>query len=212
MFLTTQKLDNKYTKQSQCLLESIESLLPFSEWSLQLLEDSAVNCEFDKNYHYILFPDGISQVMDSFSAMHDQKMLSALKKYDIPIRVREKIALALKCRIKNTSKTIHIKNNVYFIKPDNICLGLKTGYRTCDLIWQWVGDNSTDFNYYTKRGLLFSVYISSILFFIADESKDSSATDAFIDKALQNVINIAKFKKSCSLPSLVDVPILRLLL
>ena len=42
--------------------------------------------------------------------------------------------------------------------PMHAALGAKLMYRTVDAMWRAAGDTSTDFNFYTKRGILAGVY------------------------------------------------------
>ena len=123
----------------------------------------------------------------------------------------EKISKALKVRIKNCSPKLVLKKNRRFLcTPVNFRLATKIVWESCDKIWRYAGDNSTDFNHYSKRGLLTCVYTSAIIFYINDESDDFSKTDNYIDENLAKIINIANFKNIIKLPKLEDIPILRL--
>ena len=196
--------------RQQFFAVSQKLLLLNGGWSDRLLEDISQECGFDKNYHYILFPSGVREVVEFFESCHDANMLQALNQQDVPAKIRARIALALKIRIKNTPPPIHVKNNAYFLLVENVCCAIKIAWNSCDLIWHYAGDTATDFNYYSKRGLLVSVYLSSILFYIADKSENAVDTDKFIEDSLENIIGIAKLKNFAKLPELSDIPILRL--
>ena len=208
----TTLLEEKYAAEKQRFVAEAQELLLFNYWSQALLESISQHCGFDKDYHYLLFPDGIREVVEFFENWQDQKMILQLQEQDqiVQLRIREKIALALQIRIKNIPKLIHIRNNAYFILPENIFFAMKMAWNSCNLIWYYAGDTATDFNHYSKRGLLVSVYLSSILFYIADESENAVDTDRFIDDSLENIINIAKLKNFAKLPELSSIPILRL--
>ena len=53
-------------------------------------------------------------------------------------------------------------------------LGAKLMYRTVDAMWRAAGDTSTDFNFYTKRGILAGVYGSVLVRWFNDTSEDES--------------------------------------
>ncbi|WP_341756279.1 MULTISPECIES: COQ9 family protein [unclassified Candidatus Tisiphia] len=109
------------------------------------------------------------------------------------------------------SKLVHLRNRSYFTTPSNSIFATKIAFRTCDLIWRYAGDKSIDYNYYTKRGLLLSVYITSILYYIQDESENNVNTDQYITKSLSNIITMtSKCKNMLKLPNPVDIPIIRL--
>ena len=139
-------------------------------------------------------------------------MLELLLTEDQNLKTREKIAKALEIRIMGiVPKAAILEQNALFLIPSNILSGAKCYSKTCDLIWRYAGDKSEDFNYYTKRGLLLCVYTSSRLFYLSDNSKDFIKTKEFIATSLERIINIAKIKDKVKLPSIEDVPILRLM-
>ena len=54
------------------------------------------------------------------------------------------------------------------------------------------GDRSTDFNFYTKRGLLAGVYAATTLYWLDDRSPGFEATQAFLDRRLADVMAIPR--------------------
>ena len=67
-------------------------------------------------------------------------------------------------------------------------------YNTVDVIWRAAGDTSTDFNFYTKRGLLAAVYASTVLFWLDDRSEDCAATWAFLDRRIAEVMQFPQVR------------------
>jgi ubiquinone biosynthesis protein COQ9 len=61
-------------------------------------------------------------------------------------------------------------------------------------MWRAAGDTSTDFNFYTKRGILAGVYGSTALRWFNDTSADEKATDEFLAARIENVMQFEKFK------------------
>lgn len=66
----------------------------------------------------------------------------------------------------------------------------KLVWATCDAIWTACGDTSSDFNYYSKRGLLSGVYSSTLMTWLDDDSEDLADTRAFLDRRIGNVLKI----------------------
>ena len=60
-------------------------------------------------------------------------------------------------------------------------------------MWFIAGDNSSDFNYYTKRAILAKIYSATILYWIKNENL--KAVSAFIDKQLKKILIIPKIKR-----------------
>jgi len=187
-------------------VQSLLELLPFNEWNSKLLEEAEEKCGFAKSYALILFPDGLSEIIEFLEEHLDNILLESLTKIEEPAKIREKISLAVKIRIKSVLPIIHSKNAAYFAL--NPMQGTEIAFRSCDAIWRYAGDKSLDFNYYTKRGLLLSVYVSSILFYIQDESDNYIDTDKFIETSVENIVKTFTQMKKLLDPS--NIPIVRM--
>ncbi len=202
----------KHKEARNNFFSQLSFLISTAQWNKNLYKEIETKCNFPQNYHYILFPGGGSQIIEEFESWQDQKMLKLLLTEDQNLKTREKIAKALEIRIIGiVPKAAILEQNALFLIPGNILSGAKCYSKTCDLIWRYAGDKSEDFNYYTKRGLLLGVYTSSRLFYLSDNSKDFTKTKKFIATSLERIINIAKIKDKIKLPSIEDVPMLRLM-
>ena len=73
-------------------------------------------------------------------------------------------------------------------------LGAKLVYRTVDAMWRAAGDTATDFNFYTKRGILAGVYGSTAMRWFNDTSEDEKPTEEFLAARIDNVMQFEKFK------------------
>lgn len=209
MDINLENFADKHAEYKIQLFKEMVSLFDEECLSDELIQKAEINCGFSKNYYHILFPLGKVQILQEFESWQDQVMFDKLEQCDNPIKIRQKISLALEVRIMDIiSKEASLNINAFFVM--NPLCRLKLIYRTCDLIWKYAGDKSTDFNYYTKRSLLASVYMSTLAFYLADSSENHEDTKEFIKNSLDNIINIAKFKNRISLPKIEDIPILRL--
>ena len=201
----------KFQDKKDLFIQKLGELVPYHEWDDQLIKEVESECGLAAGYSFILFAGGIDEIITTYETYKDQEMLKLLTNAPAPAKIREKIAQALKTRVKDCSPKVVLKKNRRFLcKPDKLSLASKIAWKTCDTIWRYAGDSSTDFNHYSKRALLLSVYLSSIVFYINDESKDFIETDNFIDSQLKRIINIANFKNIIKLPKIEDIPILRL--
>ena len=59
-------------------------------------------------------------------------------------------------------------------------------------MWYLAGDNSTDFNFYTKRLILSGIYTNALFFFF---SKEMKYVEENIDKNLKKISKIPKIKE-----------------
>ena len=84
--------------------------------------------------------------------------------------------------------------------PWNAGLNIKILSQTVDKIWHLAGDNSHDYNWYTKRTLLAGVYSSTLLVWLNDNSENLETTRDFLARRIENVLTIGKsinkFKES----------------
>ena len=78
----------------------------------------------------------------------------------------------------------------FLLMPQNAGLAAKLLYRTIDAIWYAIGDRSTDFNFYTKRGLLAGVYTATLFFWLNDKSEGCTATWGFLDRRIDEVMRV----------------------
>jgi ubiquinone biosynthesis protein COQ9 len=78
--------------------------------------------------------------------------------------------------------------------PQNVPLALRISWRTADLMWRIAGDTSTDFNHYTKRMTLAAVYGSTLVAWLDDQSDGFAETAAFLDRRIDDVMQIEKWK------------------
>ena len=88
-------------------------------------------------------------------------------------------------------------------------LGGKLVYRTVDAMWRAAGDTSTDFNFYTKRGILAGVYGSTAMRWFNDTSEDEKPTEEFLAARIENVMQFEKFKTKAK-EALSNFPVCRL--
>lgn len=197
--------EEHYTKKIR-FMQSLLELLPFNEWNDKIINEVEKKCGFAKGYGLILFPDGLVEIIKFFESYLDNITLEILNKQAIPNKIREKISLAVKTRINAVLPIIHSKNATYFAL--NPIQGTEVAFQSCDIIWQYTGDKSIDYNYYTKRGLLLSVYVSSILFYIQDESENYINTNKFIDSSVENIVQA--FIQMTKLLDLSNIPIVRI--
>lgn len=169
-------------------------------WSSDIFKMAAERANIDKAYAELIFIGGVDEILDMYFIHIDKLMMDEVLTHDIAsMRVGERIKLALKSRIKvmEPYKKLTSKTVSHLLLPWNVPTALRLGWRTMDTIWYDVGnDQSTDFNYYTKRGILYTVYISVIKYWLADHSNHNYETMEFIDRQIDRVLGMGKkFKK-----------------
>lgn len=178
------------------ILDQIIQVIPKHGWSNAVMEEASVNLGYDKHYASLLFIGGVNEVLDLYLEFIDDEMLSIIQGLDLTnSRIPEKIyeAIVIRLNLLNKNKDAAKKTISFLSLPWNITISLKLAWRTMDLIWYKVcNDQSHDFNYYTKRGLLLSVYSSTLLYWIEDTSEDFKNTKQFLINRLKDVASFGK--------------------
>ncbi len=144
-----------------------------------------------------LFENGAISLIEFYSNWADAEMEKRLGAMDLKaMKIRERIAAAVKARlaILKPHKEAARRAAAMLSLPMHAALGAKLMYRTVDAMWRAAGDTSTDFNFYTKRGILAGVYGSTAMRWFNDTSADEKPTDEFLAARIENVMQFEKFK------------------
>jgi len=170
---------------------------PFDGFTDKLLEKAGREAGADASALAKLFPDGAMSLVEAFSESADRDMEKTLARSKLAaMKIRERIRCAVMARIAAIRPHKHAARRAaaFLTLPPHAALGLKLLYRTVDSMWRAAGDTSTDFNFYTKRGILAGVYGSVLVRWFSDTGEDDSATEAFLDARIENVMQFEKFK------------------
>lgn len=167
-----------------------------------VLDKAVVAAGFQPSVKRQAFPRGALDLAIYFIARGTDEMEKKLATMDLPsMKVRARITQAVRTRLEidEADKDIVRKAAYFFAQPAYakeaaILLGA-----TVDAMWRAAGDTSTDSNFYSKRAILSSVYIATRLFWLQDNSSNHSESWAFLDRRIENVMQIethkAKFRE-----------------
>lgn len=177
------------------ILEAGLKDVPFDGWTLSVFENAATKAGYEAAMVEALFPQGERDLMDYFAKWADDKMLEILVKTETDgMRIRDRIKIAVETRIAvlNPHKEAVRMCFKKLILPQNARMAASLTWRTADVIWQWAGDTSEDYNRYTKRGLLSGVLSTTMAYWLQDQSDNHEKTISFLDKRIENVLFIGK--------------------
>ncbi|NKB50386.1 MAG: COQ9 family protein [Alphaproteobacteria bacterium] len=169
--------------------------VPFDGWSDRSLRQGAADAGFDDTLLRRAFPGGPADAIEFWSAETDREMVAALAEQDIgALKIRERIGAGVRWRLESLAPHREAVRRAlsHLGQPQHAALGLRCLYRTVDEMWHAAGDTATDFNFYSKRGLLAGVYTSTVLFWLDDESDDHAATWLFLDRRIADAMRIPK--------------------
>ena len=175
------------------ILEKLENLLCNFSINDNNLDFYLTECEISKDDFYSFFPKKIV----SLSIFYFEKTYTLAFKSTKARILREKsvskktnlIVIAfLKSYFKNSNLSIFFINYIFF-KP---FLFSKIIYKIASNIWYDIGDKSIDFNYYTKRLILYNIIKSS--FFYWRKNLDLDATLVFTQDQINLFGKLGKYK------------------
>jgi ubiquinone biosynthesis protein COQ9 len=175
------------------LLDAALPHVPFEGWSEHVILAAARELNVAPALALDDFPDGPMDLVAAFAERMDAAMLARLAEADIgALKIRARITLAVRTRLELLGPWREAERRAASLGalPHNAPRMLALGYRTVDAMWRAAGDRATDFNHYTKRGLLYLVYGATLAFWLQDDSTDQAPTWAFLDRRIADVMRI----------------------
>lgn len=182
------------TKRIEVLNQAIK-LIPLYGWTEDVVIKLLNNNEIEAK---VLFPDGVDQLADLFIEQNIEDLKLAITKFELPkMKIRERIKSIVMegFRIFEKNKEAVRQLAGYYLAPTRIARGFQHLANIASEIWYLAGDNSTDFNYYTKRGLLMGVLSTSFLFWLSDKSTNIKDTEDFVSSRIEDVMKIQLVRK-----------------
>jgi len=178
------------------LLDAALAHVAFDGWSQATFDAAVRDTKIDPAVAKTICPRGAINLAIAYHHKADAAMGEALGQADLgDMRFRDKVAYAIRLRLQVIDdKEAVRRGTTLFALPHMAADGAKLVWDTADAIWNALGDTSRDVNWYTKRLTLSGVYSSVILFWLGDDSVDLQATDAFVDRRIDNVMQFEKFK------------------
>lgn len=169
----------------------------FDGWTEAAVNSSAAQLGIDAAQARLAFPKDAAGMIEAWIEGVDAAMITEFTPQKIAeMKVRDRIRSMIWFRLQTIGDSREAVRSALAIlaMPQNVPIGLRTGWRSADLMWRLAGDTATDYNHYTKRLTLSGVYGSTLLAWIDDQSEGSSDTAAFLDRRLGDVMRFEKWK------------------
>ena len=179
------------------LADAVADEAAFEGWTRPALAAAGRNLGLPAGEADRLFPGGAIQVLSHASERADFRTVEDMEKEGVAaLKIRDRIKTAVRFRLERHAGNREAARRALALLslPFNAGLGLKLLYKTVDAMWYAAGDISTDFNFYTKRATLAGVYSSTLLYWLNDRSPGAEQTWAFLDRRIDDVMKIEKFK------------------
>ncbi len=183
--------------QRDALIQAALPHVPFDGWTQKALAAASVSAGLGAGAAVRLFPGGGKDAVAHFMELADRLMLEDLGTRDLAaMKIRDRVTVAVRLRLERWTPHREAVRRALALAPLPAFAGvtLRGGYRTVDAIWRAAGDRSTDFNFYTKRGLLAAVYAATLLQWLDDRSEGCAATWTFLDRRIAEVMQFPKLR------------------
>lgn len=145
----------------------------------------------------LAFPGGAMDLIDAWFDAIDRAMAKAWPLDRIEkLKIRERIRDLVLYRIEviNPHKEALRRAFAIMAQPQNAMSSARFAWRAADRMWRIAGDRATDFNHYSKRGILSALYTSTLLVYLDDGSEGLAGTRGFLDRRIDDVMRFEKFK------------------
>ncbi|MCY4303409.1 MAG: COQ9 family protein [Aestuariivita sp.] len=194
------------------ILDAALPRVPFKGWSDAVFNRAVTDVGVDMVTVQSFYPKGALGLAVEYHRRGDKLMLDRLEEPDLSNwRFRDCVSIAVKFRLEAIDKKEIARRSItLFSLPQNSLEGVRLVWETCDKILRTLGDTSNDTSWHTKRLILSSVYLTTLLYWIGDKSSDNMATWDFLDRRIDNVMKIkkmkAKLRHSAISSRLMDAP------
>lgn len=180
------------------LAPGIAEAAVFDGWSFTALDMAADQLGADRDVARLAFKDeGAMGMICAWIETIDRQMTLDLPAETLAqMKIRERIRSLIQYRLDAVTGLEESLRRALAIlaMPQNAARALKTGWSSADAMWRLAGDTATDYNHYTKRAILASIYGATLAVFVEDESEEKADTRAFLDRRIDGVMKFEKAK------------------
>ncbi len=151
----------------------------------------------DGDVAQLAFPGGAPDMIDAWFAHVDAAMLAALPAERLAaMKIRDRITALVEARIDTLAPQRESLRRALAVLalPTNAPLAVRLGWRAADAMWAAAGDTATDFNHYSKRAILGSIYAATMAVMLTDDSADLAQTRAFLARRIAGVMRFESWK------------------
>jgi ubiquinone biosynthesis protein COQ9 len=169
----------------------------FDGWSDRTLAYAVEDAGVDAGLSRLAFPHGGVDLALAWHNAKDAELAEELGRADLlGLRFRDRIAFAIMRRLELIADDREAvrRGAALFALPHHAAEGARAIWHTADTIWTALGDESRDFNWYTKRTTLSAVYSSALLYWLGDQTPGFAATREFVARRIDNVMQFEEVK------------------
>lgn len=179
------------------LAPAVADAAVFDGWSEAATSYAAEQAGVDPAVAALAYPGGAMDMIAAWIGSIDQAMTAAFPADRIAgMKIRERITALVQFRLDTMEPHQEAVRRALAIMamPQNAPRALSLGWASADLMWRIAGDTATDYNHYTKRAMLGSIYAATLAVFASDESEGMADTRAFLGRRIDGVMAFERTK------------------
>ena len=169
----------------------------FDGWSEAAVRSAAETAGLNPDVAMLAYPGGAMDMIGAWIESIDIAMVAAFPPERIAaMKIRERIRALVAFRLDAMGGNEEALRRAHAIMamPHNAARALKLGWSSADAMWRLAGDTATDYNHYTKRTILGSIYAATLAVFVGDESEGKADTLAFLDRRIDGIMRFEQAK------------------
>ena len=169
----------------------------FDGWSEAAVNSAAAALDIDPAVARLAFPKDQVGMISAYVEAVDEALAAAFPPDVVAaMRVSQRIRALLLKRFEIMLPAREAVRRALSImaSPRNVPAAARLGWASSDGMWRLAGDTATDFNHYSKRAILASIYAATVLVWIDDDSEGHAETIAFLDRRLAGVGRFERVK------------------
>lgn len=170
----------------------------FDGWNETALVAAARSVGADDDVARLAFKGGAMDMIGAWIETIDAAMAAALPAETLAaMKIRERIRSLVQFRLDAVAGREEALRRALAVMamPQNAARALRTGWHSADIMWRLAGDTATDWNHYSKRAILGSLYGATLAVFVNDDGEDKAETRGFLDRRIEGVMRFERVKQ-----------------
>ena len=189
--------DSSLEAMRLALAPAIADAAAFDGWSKLAVNNAAAATLIDPDSAQFAFAGGAMAMIEAWVHSVDAAMAQALPAPQIAaLKIRERIRTLVQFRLDAVAHQKEALRRALAVMamPQNVGRALQLGWHSADVMWRLAGDTATDYNHYTKRLTLGSIYAATLAVYVDDTSPDNEQTRAFLERRIEGIMKFEKAK------------------
>ena len=169
----------------------------FDGWSKAALTMTADQAGVDRDVAALAFDGGAMAMIEAWFASIDATMHDRLSPETLAgMKIRARITALVEARLTALAphrEALRLAQAI-LVMPNHAKRAAQLGWQAADSMWRAAGDISVDYNHYTKRATLGTIYAATLLTFVNDESENFADTRAFLARRIEGIMRFEQAK------------------